>query len=286
MQVVKEDRSSVVIKKIHKKIRVNVLRDTHLLPHITCKLLGQLCSPLLDTGSGVSILSSEFYATLDPKPKLESWGTSVIISASGSDLPIMGKVTIPVLIGTVTTSYEFAVVEKFSYETLFGINILIRGKIDLAKQTYRPATGKKVPLHLVDKEGKPVFMVITGKKLRLKAREVAIIDVDVSGVFDEQVRKSGTCLCFVGNLKSKQIVYACHSVCHQDEHGRIPVALLNPSDRDIILSPTQYLGTLELTEILDGGQNSSPEEKVSSEVPHFADVIVLRKSHSSLYTIE
>ena len=126
-----------------------MLNDLGKFPEITCAFYDTYLPALIDTGSHISIVSKKVYDRLMIKPELTTWKGS-IVGATGNQLHALGRISLPLRIGSWIRTKVFAVVENFPYEVLLGINVLHRSDIRLSKYTFRPHQGQKVPLRPPD----------------------------------------------------------------------------------------------------------------------------------------
>ena len=88
---------------------------------------------LLDSGSGITLMSDTFYKSLSSKlqPPLQQYKGQPLHSASGHFIPILGKSEIPILVGHFTTTLPFLVVLNFKYDVLLGNDTFLRLRCSL-----------------------------------------------------------------------------------------------------------------------------------------------------------
>lgn len=185
------------------------------------------------------------------KPELTTWKGS-IVGATGNQLHALGRISLPLRIGSWIRTKVFAVVENFPYEVLLGINVLHRSDIRLSKYTFRPHQGQKVPLRPPDLPPQtPVYTVNAGEVMVLPARQLSQVLVHVAGLFDPA--RESECLMFIGNIANKQNLYALTTIHTQFKHGYIKVGIMNPTSENITLQKRQLIGHLELADLLDEG---------------------------------
>jgi len=81
---------------------------------------GRKIKGLLDTGSQVTIINSKY---VPPGIPIQQENNVVLSSASGHDIPILGKIKLPIQIGHLHTKIEVLVVKNFDCPLLISIAV-------------------------------------------------------------------------------------------------------------------------------------------------------------------
>ena len=107
---------------------VYTVPDCGALFSISVNLAGVQVAAFLDSGSGVSILSDEFFYSmpLESQPSLQPHYGYALRSATGHLFQILGKCTLPLHINGYTSYLTFTVVDNFPHAVLFGNDTFLK----------------------------------------------------------------------------------------------------------------------------------------------------------------
>lgn len=108
----------------------SVVYNTPSTPFIQIALAGTELHALVDTGSGLSLITDDCRKSI-PALSTQSISRSFVLASSvtGQPLDILGSVTAPIHIGDVTFSHVFHVVRTATYPVIIGWDFLIEHNV-------------------------------------------------------------------------------------------------------------------------------------------------------------
>lgn len=103
------------------------------LPVVNCKLAGSNTIALVDSGASLSIVQKSIFDEIKTDPLIkELSGLATLNAITGHQLPIIGKYSIPITLGTQKYRHTFFVVDQnfnSTYSLIIGIDFLQKNKM-------------------------------------------------------------------------------------------------------------------------------------------------------------
>ena len=100
--------------------------------HVPLSIQGQQFRALIDTGSTISAVNDSVIRNLQiPYKNLSNSDITFITGAGGSNHPVKGKITLPIVIGNLKIQHTFYVIQDLCTSILLGTNFLIQQKAHL-----------------------------------------------------------------------------------------------------------------------------------------------------------
>ena len=115
---------------------------------LSCSIYNSPVSFLIDTGTGVSLLSKSVWDKIKPaKERFNPMVTHRLVGVDGVPIKVEGMVSAPITTGEVTLQHDFIVAEQITAEAILGLDFLETNKciLDLAGGEMQ-ITDKTVPL--------------------------------------------------------------------------------------------------------------------------------------------
>ena len=102
---------------------------------LSCSVYDVPVSFLIDTGAGVSLLSTSIWEKIKPtKEELNPIVTHRLVGVDGVPIKVDGTVSVPITIGSMTVQHDFIVAKQITAEAILGLDFLEAKKciLDLA----------------------------------------------------------------------------------------------------------------------------------------------------------
>ena len=246
------------------------------------------CNALIDTGAIRSVMSENFYSSLD-LPQVQEVRNIDVRSASGGRIRILGYTTLKFTMGTKEYQYQFLVCKDLTRPMIIGLDFMQKFRVGTnwsSKGKFILETRGKVLVESmeVQKNGPRLY---TKQDIEIPGRTIATIEV---GIDPNETQMDIMEVAMNGILKDEfpnlVTVPTIHKTC-PEKVKTLPFVLLNLDHESAYLETGQVIGHLqpqqatveEITLEQDSDELSNNEEPGRRFILSPADVQVHRKVH-------
>ena len=215
--------------------------------------IGSYDTPIvLDSGSGISIISSDLFSKVNRNsrnPPILTNRNIVAKSVTGEELLILGSTTVTLDLGDSCWMVECYVVSNFKYSCLLGTDFLTKSSATIDLGNLQACIGQtRIPISVVRKPQQVQVNLV--ESLEIPARSGAILKGSIEGL-------QGTVLLepkYELFCKNESVVYPARSIASV-ENGTIPVKLVNTNNFPVKVFSDTCVGMAEIVDgKINGGQ--------------------------------
>ena len=212
---------------------------------------------LVDTGAAVTVISDKFYNDVLRVAyrvrRQESLNS--VKTADGKEVPVVGAVSFPIIVGSVSYQCHAFVVAGLAYNIVLGRDFLHEyGAVIDVRQQFVDFSGKnkinfasgEYPLLISDVRVSKTFVIDAQSELVIPACLEKFATSHVVGLIEA-----------VPKLSDRYHLYGACSLSSPNENGEVTFRLLNPSDTPVILYKGSTVGRFH--------QITSPDDIISLE---------------------
>ena len=189
---------------------------------------------LVDTGAAVSAVSSSFWDSHLSQLclELEDSKFSSVNTVGNQCLPVLGKINLPLKIGSQFYSVDIHVIKDLTYQAILGRDFLVshHGNIDFQSQTLQIRPGKS-SLNKEQNLNKDSLSVHAMSNVILPPQSEMIVSAEVN-VSSTQSTKFGL-ITPRDTLPYKYNIFGAFELVTLREDGVIPIRLINPTIKPV-----------------------------------------------------
>ena len=236
---------------------VNVCNDPVQCVTFDAKVEGINSQIVLDSGSGLSIMSSEMFSCVNAKsstPLVLSNNTILAKTATGDKLSVLGTTCVTVDLGDSCWIVECYVVSNFKYAFLLGTDFMIRSGAKIDLDSLHVSLGQsRLPIR-IDRKPRQVQVNVV-EALEIPARSEAILSGRVNGL-------SGTVLVepkHALSCENGSLVYPARCVAYVND-GIVPLKIANPNSFPVKVFPETCVGMAETVGVDDVNEQTGEND--------------------------
>lgn len=111
---------------------------------VLCRIAEHFVPMLVDTGSSKSLISKDFYDSLDMTNVTSEKTNTKLLTANSTEINVFGEVMLPLTIGSKEYTQHFIVADIKEFKGIIGMNFLgsHQGKVDIDKKTLKLGKSK------------------------------------------------------------------------------------------------------------------------------------------------
>ena len=233
---------------------------------------------LLDTGACRSLVSKSFVNRLGiPIQSLRSGDQSLLLSASNSPMPLLGRVTLPITINGFQFSADFFVLSPLAYDVILGADFLQQNKayIDYANHTLS-LFDNFIACPIVDATFKAHDSVCVATNVVLPPMTESIVPLEAP-FFQGSTR---SCLIEPLYTHSNCEYVTARSLVLNQTTGFV-TRMLNPTNKEVVIPSGTFVGSIvpiyDKDILTTWGEDTSPLSSAEAAESLPADIEHLKK---------